>query len=169
MDDLKKYDSMCEQINDFEHDLIDSLVGQDPIPTNEFEEIEAASYKFLKEFLSGEEYRRAELFPTGEWIKALYIYLPKKFHYLADEINLLDSPLKDVEDHDKVIEEFFHNTKEIHDFSIRFINEKNKYLDEISPIDIANVLKHIAMGLVAETSRVRFYKNMRKEKIKINM
>ena len=40
MDDLKKYDSMCEQINDFEHDLIDSLVGQDPIPTNEFEEIE---------------------------------------------------------------------------------------------------------------------------------
>lgn len=155
--------------NEFDHRLIDSLVGQDPLPTNEFEEIEASSYKFLKKYLSGEEYRRAELFSTGQWLKALYQYLPEKFHALADEINLLDSPLKNVEDHDKVIEEFFHNTKEIHDFSIRFIKEKNKYLDEISKIDVANVLKHIAMGLVAESSRVRFYKNMRKQKLNINL
>lgn len=167
--DSKEYQSIDKQINNFDHNLIDSLVGQDPLPTNEFEEIEASSYKFLKEYLSGKKYKRAELFSTNQWLKALYLYLPKKFHYLADEINLLDSPLKNVEDHDKVIEEFFHNTKEIHDFSIKFIKEKNKYLDEVSPIDISNVLKHIAMGLVAETSRVRFYKNMRKQKIKINM
>lgn len=167
--DENKYQSIHDQINDFEHGLIDSLVGQDPLPTNEFEEIEASSYDFLKKYLSNEEYKRMELFPTKQWLKALYLYLPQKFHYLADDINLLDSPLKEVEDHDKIIEEFFHNTKEIHDFSIKFIKEKNKYLDEISPIDIANVLKHIAMGLVAEASRVRFYKNMRKEKIKINM
>ena len=154
-----------EDIQNFNNHLMQFLIGNKLLPSTPSEHLEANEYKVFKEFLTDNKFKRKDLFPTSQWLKTLKLYLPEQLKYLADYVKLIDSPMKEVENYDKVLEEYYHNVKEIYTFALLFIKEKNKGVDFYEPVVINNVLKHIAIGLVSEVERYKYYKSRKEMKL----
>ena len=159
----------CDVFQDFNKNLMDYFTGDNPKPITSEEYLESEEYKILRNYLSNEKYARFELYNNEQWKKALFEYLPDNLKPLIQYINLMDYQIKTVESYDKIVEEFHYNINQIYDFALLFLSEKNKGDVLYEPIQIANVLKHLAIGIISEVNKYNFYRTNKNIKANINL
>lgn len=155
-------------IKQFNKNILNLIFRDDSLkPRNSEEFMEAETYKIFKKYLQGDK-PRCDLFPLDQWKQALYEFLPDQLKDMINQIDLIDYPLEEKIDYNKILEEIYHNIKEIKQFAIKYIEIKNNADFFIPPVQNANVLNHLAIGIIAEKEKYNYYSNERGLKININ-
>lgn len=162
-------ENTCNIFKDFNRNLMDYFTGDNPRPSTSEEYLESEEFKILRNFLSNDQYMRHDLYNNEQWKKTLFEYLPDRMKPMIQHINLMDYQMKKVESYDKIVEEFHYNIGQIYNFALLFINEKNKGEDLYEPVQIANVLKHLAIGLVSEVNKYNYYKTNKHIKANVSL
>lgn len=161
-------EQLHKEIADIEKYLMNEITSYDPLPEKPEDYLQSEQYKILKNYLAFEKNSIIDLMPIDQWRKALTNFLPDKLKYMTDNLVLVDYPLTTFSDYNKIQEEFYANVNAINRFAMMFIAEKNKGEVILEPIQVANVLKHLAEGILAETYKFKFYKNAREQKLRVS-
>lgn len=156
-----------KQKHEIEQLLMNEITSYDPMPASSEDYLESEQYKILRNYLAFEKNSIEDFIPINQWKNVLRDFLPDPIKYLAEEVKLVDFPLKAVMDYNKIQDEFYANVNTIHRLALKFIEIKNKGEIYMEPIQVANVLKHLAEGILAETAKFQFYKSNREKKLKI--
>lgn len=149
--------------------LMNEISSYDPMPSSSEDYLESEQYKILKNYLSFEKCSVENFIPINQWKNVLRDFLPDPVKYLADEVKLVDYPLEAIANYNKIQDEFYANINTLNRLALKFIEIKNKGEIYMEPIQVANTLKHLAEGILAETAKFQFYKSNREKKLKITL
>lgn len=157
---------MMNNCGNIDEIIMEFLTGKKIPETNE-DYLVYEQEKIFKSFLTDKKFKRKELFPINQWKKALNELLPCEFKDLLSTLNLIDIQLTEKIDYNRIIEECYNNITKICDFAIMF-KEKREIIDKpFPPVVIANIYKHLAIGLIAEVEKFHYYTSDRQLKVNI--
>lgn len=162
------YENLHNELINLENFLLKEVSTYEPLPETSKDYLESEQFKILKKYMNCEKNSIKDLINLSQWKEVLMDYLPNEYKYMACNLDLIDYPFEEKTDYNQISEEYYHNIKELFNLALTFINEKNKGEVLIEPIIVGNVLKHITEAIVSEVYKFKFYKEYRRENLKVS-